>query len=83
MSETRTLICASPEPPMSSLPDHLTKKLAFSSAGKAATRELRKYSAELALKLAEERVRARLDASSESALVERFVKELGSAGSKN
>jgi len=53
------------------------------AAGKAATRELRKYSAELALKLAEERVRARLDASSESALVERFVKELGSTGSKN
>jgi F-type H+-transporting ATPase subunit b len=57
--------------------------LEIESAGKAATRELRKYSAELALKLAEERVRARLDASSESALVERFVKELGSAGSKN
>ena len=57
--------------------------LEIESAGKAATRELRKYSAELALKLAEERVRARLDASSESALVERFVKELGSSGSKN
>lgn len=48
------------------------------TAGKAATRELRQYSAELALKLAEERIRAKLDATSESALVDRFVKDLGS-----
>jgi F-type H+-transporting ATPase subunit b len=57
--------------------------LEIEAAGKTATRELRQYSAELALKLAEERVRARLDAASESALVDGFVKELGSRGSKN
>ena len=53
------------------------------AAGKTATRELRQYSAELALKLAEEKIRARLDASSESALVDSFVTELGRQGSKN
>lgn len=52
--------------------------LEIESAGKAATRELRQYSAELALKLAEERVRDRLDATTDSALVDRFVKDLGS-----
>ena len=57
--------------------------LEIEAAGKHATRELRQYSAELALRLAEERVRARLDATSESALVDRFVKELGRQGSKN
>jgi F-type H+-transporting ATPase subunit b len=57
--------------------------LEIESAGKAATRELRRYSAELALKLAEERVRTRLDAPLESAVVERFVKDLGSRGSQN
>ena len=57
--------------------------LEIESAGKTAARELRRYSAELALKLAEERVRARLDSASESALVDGFVKELGRQGSKN
>ncbi|MEO8097812.1 MAG: ATP synthase F0 subunit B [Acidobacteriota bacterium] len=53
------------------------------SAGKLARRELRQYSAELALKLAEERVRAKLDASSEAALVDGFVADLGRQRSKN
>ena len=53
------------------------------AAGKTATRELRRYSAELALKLAEDRVRARMDAASESTLVDRFVKDLERQGSKN
>jgi len=53
------------------------------SAGKIARRELRQYSAELALKLAEDRVRAKLDSSSEAALVDGFVAELGRQGSKN
>jgi F-type H+-transporting ATPase subunit b len=53
------------------------------SAGKAATRELRQYSAELALKLAEDRVRARLDAAAESGLIDGFVAELSREGSKN
>lgn len=57
--------------------------LEIESAGKTARRELRQYSAELALKLAEERLRSRLDNASESALVDNFVAELGQQGSKN
>ena len=57
--------------------------LEIETAGKAATRALRQYSAELSLKLAEECVRARLDATSEAALVDSFVKQLSSQGSKN
>jgi len=53
------------------------------SAGKLARNELRQYSSELALKLAEERVRTKLDSSSEAALVDGFVAELGRQGSKN
>jgi hypothetical protein len=37
----------------------------------------------LALKLAEDRVRAKLDSTSEAALVDGFVAELGRQGSKN
>lgn len=58
-------------------------ELEIESAGKIARRELRQYSAELALKLAEDRVRARLDGASESALVDSFVAELGRQGSNN
>ena len=47
------------------------------TAGKIARRELRAYSAELALKLAEDRVRAKLDGGTEAALVDGFVAELG------
>lgn len=57
--------------------------LEIESAGKIAKRELSRYSAELALKLAEDRVRARLDGASESGLVDNFVAELGRQGSKN
>jgi hypothetical protein len=53
------------------------------TAGKHARLELKQYSAELALKLAEERVRARMDASAESGLVDSFVAELGRQGSNN
>ncbi len=53
------------------------------SAGKIARRELRQFSAELALKLAEDRVRAKLDSGGEAALVDGFVAELGRQGSKN
>jgi F-type H+-transporting ATPase subunit b len=53
------------------------------SAGKIARRDLSRYSAELALKLAEDRVRARLDNASESGLVDNFVAELSRQGSKN
>jgi F-type H+-transporting ATPase subunit b len=51
--------------------------LEIESAGKLARRELKQYSAELAMKLAEERVRARMDANAESGLVDSFVAELG------
>jgi F-type H+-transporting ATPase subunit b len=55
--------------------------LEIESAAKIARRELRQYSAELALKLAEERVRAKLDGATEAALVDGFVADLGRQGS--
>lgn len=57
--------------------------LEIESAGKLARRELKQYSAELALKLAEERLRTRMDAHAESGLVDNFVAELGRQGSNN
>ena len=57
--------------------------LEIETAGKLARRELTRHAAELALKMAEDRVRARLDSSTESALVDKFVAELGRQGSKN
>jgi F-type H+-transporting ATPase subunit b len=51
--------------------------LEIESAGKIARRELKQYSAELALQLAEERLRTRMDAAAESGLVDGFVAELG------
>ena len=53
------------------------------SAGKAARRQLRQYSWELALKLAEDRLRAKLDNATDAALVDGFVADLGRQGSKN
>jgi F-type H+-transporting ATPase subunit b len=46
------------------------------AAGKTARRQLKEYAAELALGLAEERLRARLDSATESALVDDFVHDL-------
>src|SRR5437868_3773732 len=43
------------------------------SAGKLAQKELKEYAAGLALDLAEQRIRARMDASSETALIDTFV----------
>jgi F-type H+-transporting ATPase subunit b len=48
------------------------------SAGTLASRELREYAAKLALDLAEQRIRTRLDSSTEAALVDDFTKDLGS-----
>jgi F-type H+-transporting ATPase subunit b len=48
------------------------------TAGKLARRELKGYAAKLALDLAEQRIRTRLDAAAENVLVEDFVKDLGS-----
>ena len=57
--------------------------LEIESAGKIARRELRQFSADLALKLAEDRLRAKLDGATDSALVDGFVADLGRQGSKN
>ncbi len=46
------------------------------SVGKTARRQLKEYAAELALSLAEERLRARMDDATESALVDNFVRDL-------
>ncbi len=48
------------------------------SAGNLASRELHAYAARLALDLAEQRIRTRLDASTEAGLVDDFTKDLGS-----
>jgi F-type H+-transporting ATPase subunit b len=53
------------------------------SAGKTARRELKAYAANLALDLAEQRVRARLDAGTEDGLVENFVLDLKRQESQN
>ncbi len=53
------------------------------AAGKTARRELKEYAAKLALELAEQRIRARVDDRTESALVDAFVADLGRRESKN
>jgi F-type H+-transporting ATPase subunit b len=53
------------------------------SAGKTARRELRAYAADLALDLAAQRIRVRLDAGTEAGLVDRFVGDLKRQESKN
>jgi F-type H+-transporting ATPase subunit b len=60
------------------------------SAGKTARRELKAYAAELALQLAEQRIRSRLDAATETGLVDGFIRDLkaqdnlaGQKGSQN
>jgi len=53
------------------------------SAGKTARRELKSYAADLALDLAEQRVRARLDGKTEAALVDSFVADLKRRESNN
>jgi F-type H+-transporting ATPase subunit b len=55
--------------------------------GKTVRRQLKEYAAELAMGLAEERLRAKLDGATESALVDGFVHDLerqaSQTGSKN
>jgi F0F1-type ATP synthase membrane subunit b/b' len=53
------------------------------SAGTLASRELSAYAAKLSLDLAEQRIRTRLDASTEAGLVDDFTKDLQKQGSKN
>ena len=53
------------------------------SAGSLASRDLRAYAAKLSLDLAEQRIRTRLDASTEAGLVDDFTRDLANQGSKN
>jgi F-type H+-transporting ATPase subunit b len=53
------------------------------SAGKVARRELKTYAAQLALELAEQRIRGRLDPTTEAGLIDRFVGDLKRQGSRN
>jgi len=53
---------------------HAAQEIA--SAGKAARMELKRYSAELAMNLAEQKVRARITPEAQNALVEGFVQNL-------
>jgi len=46
------------------------------SVGKTARRQLKEYAGELAMGLAEERLRSRIDGAAESALVDNFVRDL-------
>ena len=57
--------------------------LEIESAGKLAQRELKQFAAGLALDLAERRIRARMDGSTEAALVDRFARDLNTQGAKN
>ena len=51
-------------------------QLEIASAGKAARRQLKDYAARLALDLAEQRIRARLNAATDAALVDGFIQDL-------
>jgi F-type H+-transporting ATPase subunit b len=53
------------------------------SAGKTAGRELKSYAAKLALDLAEQRIRARMDAKTEQALVDGYIQDLERQESQN
>jgi F-type H+-transporting ATPase subunit b len=57
--------------------------LEIESAAKNARHELKAYSANLALQLAEERIRTRAGAGSESVLVEKFIRGLEGKGVNN
>jgi F0F1-type ATP synthase membrane subunit b/b' len=53
------------------------------SAGKTARRELKNYAAKLALDLAEQRVRTRLDAHTEQAMIDGFLEDLERQDAQN
>jgi F0F1-type ATP synthase membrane subunit b/b' len=48
----------------------------IASAGKAARTELKRYSAQLAVELAEQKIRARMTPQTQDALVRGFVRDL-------
>ena len=58
-------------------------KIQIESASKAALREVRVYAAELALDLAAQRIRARLDEAADAGLVGNFIDDLKRQESKN
>jgi F-type H+-transporting ATPase subunit b len=58
-------------------------EIEIESAGKLARRELRAYASELAVDLAEKRIRARLDTQTETALIDGFVRDLKRKESRN
>lgn len=60
---------------MVKIQQHLTDEIA--SAGKAARLELRRYSAELALGLAEQKIAARMSADTQDRLVKSFIAHMG------
>jgi len=62
---------------MAKIQSHLTEEIA--SAGKSATLELRRYSAQLALGLAEQKIAARLTPAIQDRLVGRFVATVAQA----
>ena len=57
-------------------------EMEIESAGKTARRELKEYAANLALDLAEQRIRTNLDAAAETALVQNFVNDLNREGAR-
>jgi len=57
--------------------------LEIETAGKNAQRELQTYAAKLALELAEQRIRTRLDSSASDGLVDDFVHDLRTEESRN
>jgi len=54
-------------------------QLEIETAAKIARRELQAYAAKLAIDLAEQRVRERLDGAADSVLIDDFVKDLGAS----
>lgn len=58
-------------------------QIEIESAGKAARREVRLYAANLALDLAAQRIRTRLDAGAEAGLIDNFIGDLKRQESKN
>jgi F-type H+-transporting ATPase subunit b len=58
-------------------------QMEIESSGKTHRRELKTYAANLALDLAEQRIRARVDSTTEAGLVENFVSDLRQQESKN
>jgi F-type H+-transporting ATPase subunit b len=59
---------------MAKIQAHAEQEIA--AAGKAARNDLRRYSAELAVQLAEQKIRARMTPDAQDALVKRFARQL-------